>query len=543
MYSPLVENMNSDCHYRHKQTKILYCLLVLFILSFGLIQSVSANNLTISNVSFGDRDPANDKVVIKFDISWENSWKTKINHDAAWLTVRLNNSSVSPANKKLCSLTSSGLNPTGTSVGSNIGIELYVPTDKRGVFVQPKNYGVQNSISSTGVQLTVDYSSCGFSDSDSVNASVFGLEMVFVPEGAFYAGDQGVSTASLVEGSSDSDPWYISSNDNISVSNPLSNGYRYVSAGLAQEDSTGATFSIAEDFPKGYAAFYVMKYEITEGEWVEFINSLPTAEARESHDITDSTHKNSDSVEKRNTVSCSGSPLTCSTDRPSRALGFLSWMDVAAFLDWAALRPMTELEFEKAARGPIFPNQGEFAWGSADIAPASTLSGSSEDGTETVTTVSANANYNNTVLSGGDAANGPEYTQGPLRSGIFAVSGSTRASSGAGYYGMMDLSGNISERIVTIGNATGRAFQGSNGDGYLTSLSGFEGNANELDWPGLDSVPSKGVTGALGSGVRGGSFSDVSSKLSISDRSNAADSSSSSSNSTGGRGARTYDGT
>ena len=104
------------------------------------------------------------------------------------------------------------------------------------------------------------------------------------------------------------------------------------------------------------------------------------------------------------------------------------------------------------------------------------------------------------------------------------------------------MSGNVRERLVTIGNSTGRGFLGTHGDGYLTSLSGFEGNANELDWPGLDAVPSKGVTGSLGSGLKGGGWDDVQNRLRVSDRQDAANAVLAASNNAGGRGARTYDG-
>ena len=30
---------------------------------------------------------------------------------------------------------------------------------------------------------------------------------------------------------------------------------------------------------------------------------------------------------------------------------YISWPDLLAYADWAALRPITELEYEKAARG------------------------------------------------------------------------------------------------------------------------------------------------------------------------------------------------
>ena len=203
---------------------------------------------------------------------------------------------------------------------------------------------------------------------------------------------------------------------------------------------------------------------------------------------------------------------------------------------------MTELEFEKVARGPLLPVSGEFAWGTTTITAAAALSGSSEDGSETVTTTGANAHYNNTILTGGDAGNGAQYAIGPLRVGIFAADASGRESAGAGYYGVMELSGNVWERVVTIGNATGRLFDGGHGDGALSSTSGYEGNADVSTWPGMDATASRGVTGAAGSGFRGGSWSDeIIGRLSISDRNDAANTDAAAYNNAGGRGVRTDD--
>ena len=284
-----------------------------------------------------------------------------------------------------------------------------------------------------------------------------------------------------------------------------------------------------------------MKYEITEGEWVEFVNSLP-ALARSKRDLTDNNHKNSDSVLYRNTLSCSGSPLTCSSSRPYRAVSFLNWMDLSAFLDWAALRPITELEFEKISRGPRLPGKGEYTWGKTDITAAAAISGSLEDGAETITTALANANFSNTILSGGDSGLGADYQKGPLRGGIFATGSSTRITSGAGYYGVMELSGNLAERVVTIGNAAGRAFTGNHGDGSLTTAVGYEGNADSAGWAGMDVSADRGVTGAGGSGFRGGSWEDSAVRLRISDRAGAALTATQSQRTYGGRGVRTYDG-
>ena len=523
--------------------KAIKAFILAFVFLFLAISNSFANNLNITNVSLAQRNPSADTLVVKFNVSWENSWKTKINHDAVWLTVRLNNPAVVPTDKKLCQVSVSGVNPTGSSVGSNSALEIYIPADKKGAFLRPVNYGVFSSTASTDVQLTIDYSTCGFQDSDNALASVFGVEMVYIPKGSFFAGDFDTSAASFDEGSADSDPWNILSEAAISVANPASNGYRYVSNGNAGEDATGTSFTLGESFPKGYQSFYAMKYPVTEGQWVDFINSLPSA-ARSSHDLTDSSHKNTDSVLYRNTISCSGSPLVCSTQRSSRALSYLSWVDVSAYLDWSALRPMTELEFEKMARGSVLPVSGEFSWGSVDIVPAVTISESSEDGSETISDLGANANFNNTTFSGGDTAGGAEYQNGPLRVGIFAKASSTRVSAGAGYYGVMELSGNLREPVVTVGNLSGRNFQGTNGDGILTTASGSEGYATNSDWPGIDVVVSHGVTGSLGSGVRGGSWDDQLSgaRLRISDRFDAAKSASLAENNLGGRGVRTYDG-
>lgn len=520
--------------------KILTMLLTAGVL-LTAAPSAFANNLTVSSVSLGSRNPAAKTLVVTFNLNWENSWRNKINHDAVWLTVRLNNTTSSPTHKKLCQISESGVNPEGSSTGDATNLEIYVPADKTGAFVRRLANGDVANIAAQNVQLTINYDSCGFTDADQVYASVFGLEMVFIPQGSFYAGDYSTSAASLNRGSADNNPWSVASESAISVANPGGNGARYVSGSNVGEYATGSTFTVPAAFPKGYRPFYVMKYEISEGQWVEFLNSLPTAEARSNRDLTDTTHKNSDTVSTRNTISCSGTPLTCASQRQARPVSFLTWMDLAAFLDWAALRPMTELEFEKISRGPLLPVAGEYIWGTTGITAAASLSGT-EDGTETVSTADANANYGSAVFSGGDASGGAEYQSGPLRCGIFAKANSTRITAGAAYYGVMELGGNLKERAVTIGNAAGLAFTGTHGNGALSEVSGYEGNADAGTWPGTDATAARGVTGAAGSGFRGGSWTDSADRLRISDRAEAALTSLTADSLSGGRGVRTYDG-
>jgi len=82
---------------------------------------------------------------------------------------------------------------------------------------------------------------------------------------------------------------------------------------------------------------------------------------------------------------------------------------------------------------------------------------------------------------------------------------------------------------VTVGNGTsgtvigGRAFAGSHGDGTLTTLASYHGNATNPDWPGYDTTyPTRGISGAVGSGYRGGMWKNDASFARASARSNAA---------------------
>ncbi len=297
-----------------------------------------------------------------------------------------------------------------------------------------------------------------------------------------------------------------------------------------------------------------MKYEMTQGQYVNFLNTLTRAQQknRVGSDISGDAPASgntfvmsaSSSISNRNAIQCPASgngttgPITftvsiSSVSKTDRACNYLSWMDVCAFADWSALRPMTELEYEKAARGPNSPVANEYAWGTASLTYAAVISGSSEDGTETITTSGANVVGGNTSLTGGDSA-----STGPVRVGIFATSTSTRVQAGAGYYGNMDLTGNVIEKAVTVGNSTGRSFTGTHGDGTLTTVASYEGNATNADWPGIDGTASRGVTGAAGAGDRGGAYTAVAS-LVLSRRSSGVNSDATRNTTYGGRAART----
>ena len=490
---------------------------------FGLHSN--ANNLQITNVSLASINTANHFIMIKFDISWENSWRTNTtvpyNWDAAWIFVkyRINGDDWHHAT----------LSPTSNQHIAPVGSTIDAVSDSVGVFMyrSANGTGTNNWINT---QVRWNYGSNGVSDAAAnVEVRVLGIEMVYVPQDPFYAGDNTTIYASFKQGSADNDPWYIGSENTISVTNSAGSGngtgatnaeYYYVSGGMIGEDATGTAFTLQASFPKGYNAFYCMKYEITQGQYTEFLNILTRTQqnARVWSTITTDAISNiyvmssTASVTYRNYIVCPTSgngttnPILFSCSTPDIACNFLCWADGTAYTDWAGLRPMSELEFEKACRGPLAAVSGEYAWGTATIATSpytlSNAGAASEAIATNYSSSAGNASYNTAIGSS---------IKSPLRVGIFAANaGNTgRITSDAGYYGAMELSGNLCERIVTVGNPIGRGYTGSNGNGILSTV----GNADVAYWP--DNT-------ATGSGFRGGGWSDGANYLNVSDRDGAA---------------------
>ncbi len=489
------------------------------ILAFLSLTSLSyANNLELKNFDVVTTNTAAQTMTLTFDLTQDNSWRTTSNFDAVWIFMKFSTDGGITWNH--ASMAGSGINPAGYTIPTNFQID--VPADQKGFFLHRSDFGTGN-ISPSNIQFVWNYAQDGISTATAQAANtihkLYGIEMVYIPSGAFYAGD-GNSSADfhLKAGSADNSPWYIQSENGFNTTNSASGGYYYVGTGANSENNSGDVFLIQASFPKGYHDFYLMKYELTEGQWVSFFNTLPSA-AKLNHDITSSNlgGKNSQAVVNRNTISWNAANPTskATTLRPSRPVSYVSWPDVAAYSAWAGLRPITELEYEKAARGKdIAAVADEFAWGStsntavtsSDINPTN----GDEDGTETIGNSGANLSRNSLGFTTGDGRVGgsAENQAGPLRAGIFAATSNNRISSGAGYYGNMELSGNLAEPVVTIGRAQGRQFLGTHGNGQLTTLAGYEGFATNTDWPGIDGAnANRGVRYTAGIGYRGGDFS------------------------------------
>jgi formylglycine-generating enzyme required for sulfatase activity len=500
------------------------CLFSLAALMSSLaLHSARANNLQIVHVRLtGDNGSS---VIVEFDINWDNSWRNDLpgagnaapfNYDAAWVFVKY--STDGGATWRHATLSSAD-GDHGVTVTNGVPATIKAVSDGKGVFIHRAQNGA-GSNNWDDVRLLWSYATDRVASlTKTTIVNVLAIEMVFIPPGGFQAGDRAASGAAFLQGSSDPDPWEITSEDAISVTNTVSDGFYYVSGGNTEdpikEDPTGSTFTIPAAFPKGFNAFYMMKHEITQGQYADFFNMISSIQASNRNLTAEPGY-----TSFRGTIS--GSHPYFSAAAKDRACNFLSIMDGAAYADWAALRPVTELEFEKACRGNQPSAAGEFAWGNTNITQATTLSGA-EDGTETFTNPNANCVFDDATFSGGNGG------KGPARGGIFAASanpldtpGEQRQDAGASFYGVMELSGNLWERTVTVGNAQGRSFAGTHGDGHLTTRPGFEGNATNSDWPGFFGSASKGVISAGGSGYRGGGWLDDSNAQRVSERSNAA---------------------
>lgn len=436
--------------------------------------------------------------------------------------------------------------PTGTSLQAGLADESAAfnasSNPVLGLFVYRTAAG-SGDLSLTGLQFRWNYREQGLENEEIIDIQVFGVEMVHVPEASFVLGSGGTETNSFTAANSTSGatvPFEITAAlPTLQGVDGASNATNLGARGATDLSGT-TTASLNAGFPTGYAGFYSMKYEISQQQYVDFLNYISRAQQNTrtatalgsgTTSITDRyVLSGSSSVNNRNGIRVDGTveandPLFfyCdldgngtgggANDGKALACNYLSWGDVAAYLDWSGLRPLTELEFEKSARGTRPAVADAFAWGNTTAVAATALSSAGSD-EEVASNGSANANFGNEA-----------GVAGPMRVGSFATAGSSRIASGAGFAGIMALSGNVWERCVSVGNATGRNFDGRHGNGVLNAA----GDANTASWPGTD---------AVGAGFRGGAWSTAGALLEISDRERAAEVVTGRESGSGGRGAR-----
>lgn len=448
--------------------------LLLSALSALLFVSAHANNIQVNNVSLTGQNTVEGFTLVQFDLSWENSWRISSgpsNYDGVWVFIkyRQNNGAWQHA-------TINYVNGTATSDGHTApsGAVIQTSSDGVGAFVYRDTDG-SGDIQFLQAHLRWNYGVDNVADAAIVDVQVYAIEMVYIPEGTYSLGSSfsGTEIDHFYTLSSPQFPvqfpYSVQSENAIPVSSAAGDLYYSVSGSGNEGDQLGP---IPVTYPKGYAAYWTMKYEITEDQWICFFNAL-TETQKLIHDITDALHKNSDGVIARNTISyISGN---ASTSAPGRAVSYLSYEDCAAYLDWAGLRFMTELEYEKASKGPI--HTPDMVASGATIAFGEPYS-ISNDGSENATITNPGMGITNMNFADTDPS-------GPMRVGIFAASAAnpTRLETGGSYYGVMELSGNLYERCIGIGTPLNRSFTATHGNGELLS----NGDHDVPTWPGAGS--------------------------------------------------------
>ena len=179
--------------------KILLQILLVFL--FNLCFS---NNVKITSApALVNPSPVNKDVYVDFNLSWDNSWRNNTNYDAVWLFVKFkkNNGAWEHAYMDVDQNNYSVVNENGTSSQFEVGINNISGNNRGiGVFVYRAVNGTGN-INWENVRLKWNYGENGVNNQDSVIVQVFAIEMVYVPQGAFWLGD-GVSFSTFHEGNS-----------------------------------------------------------------------------------------------------------------------------------------------------------------------------------------------------------------------------------------------------------------------------------------------------------------------------------------------------
>jgi len=319
-------------------------------------------------------------------------------------------------------------------------------------------------------------------DTGKVELLVHAIEMVYVPKCIFYVGSTGKLAGSFTEGSwtkgNDVIPFKITSEAELEVAPKP--GCLYGTAGPGAAHQMGHIGKLPAEFPKGYGAFYCMKYETNQGEYAALLDQLTEDQAKKRYPFpTIPAHRSRDGIHTVRKTPAGGYVAS----KPQRACDWVSWDDCTAYLDWAGLMPMTELEFEKGCRGPLKPVRNEYAWGSGELIDAQWI----------------------LKL---DAALPVPYPQG-----ICGKDG--RIKAGCTYWGIAAMSGRLRERTVAAGHKEGWAFTSLCGDGAIAD----DGLSNVPGWPGPGKIwPNRGSYVTCGGGFRGGPWYRDKVRLRVSDR-------------------------
>ena len=431
------------------------------------LSTAYANNVAVSDVQLLTPDIVEGTVKVSFTLSQENpfgdlTYDNRSYSDYIWVFVKY---AVSPVD-----------GVTGYKHATLISGEGYeTPTsDGKGVFIKASEAGETGTSFSVLWKFTDD----AVDINDTVNVKVGAIEMVKIPTGRFYYNAAGIGSAD----------------------------YNNYGAGSETEviSSTNVPAGASSDWPNGFSSFYIMKYEVSQGQYADFLNMLSASDAGNRFgSYTDYEH----------TITYTSTEpygLRYAASKPSRACARISWDDCLAYASWAALRPMTEMEFEKAARGTgggAF-SKAIYPWGddnpNTDNSPYTPLGHESS-----YDAWSYYANFydgSNNVTGEDGPTNVGNYLAGSTEDPVIER---TQAQTGVSPYGVADLAGNLWEHMINCDkNDTGDStatvvLTPANGDGALHA-----DYLADLNWS----------KAAKGKGLRGGCWSNASASLQVSSR-------------------------
>jgi len=455
--------------------------------------SVRANNVRL-NGTVKVTDVNGPTATLKLKLTWDNSWRDNFNWDAVWLFLKVKPVSGEWSHVILENNGHSATDDYRVMNGKNSNGEVV------GVYVfLDKNDTRPNA--STEVTLKwkcgTGYTKASF-DKNQAFLLAQGIEMVYIPYGAYYLGD-GASNNTL--GAVDGKPLIMNGEGAI--------------ANLYQRASNGAVgtavSNLNANYPKGYHGFYVMKYETSQEQYVTFLNTLTKAQQETllgsslaSLSPGNYIFGSASQPSYRNGIVLSakleGKPYVFDNnlngngvysedgDGQCVACNYMSVNDAMAYASWAGLRPMSELEYERACRAPFpqTPEAREYVWNSnSGISRVTSITAKGKE-TE-VAGNDCNVNSDN-GLTGNDL--------GPVRCGLFAKTNTNQADAGATYWGVMEMAGNLQELVASVTHSS--LSRTANGEGKF-------------------GVSSSNIWGLFG--LRGGGFSEADSLLRTSDRS------------------------
>jgi hypothetical protein len=389
-----------------------------------------ANNMLVQNVTTTGNNATNQTIQVQFDISWDNSWRDAINWDAAWIFIKFKDANGLWQHAQL--------NQTGFTNGSGTANTLQVTSDRVGSWLYRSALG-SGTFNSTGMQLQWNYGLSGLTNVTGLEVRVFAVEMVYVPEGDFNCAGKPL-IASCANGITHS---FFGGAETVLFTAP-GNNFPVINTRLSPplsyslDQNNGATLNLRikgdvgldynndgvidnTNYPTGFSSFFCYKYELTEQQYADFLNTLSGLQI--------------------SNLGIAGSGITVTngvyfSSTPNNACNNATDIRILSYADWSGLRPMSFLELNKSSYGPLQPIASTYGSGCGAGYPA------------------------------WGSNSWPAFADFATTAGYLTSSTSNRVSAGASYYGILELSGSASEPVV---NLNYNSFSNINGNGILGS--------------------------------------------------------------------------